>query len=616
MREHAVHSLCPSRSRLRLPSSMEDGDNDPQLHWQAHAVHSFLLGCGLLSVMGCGVEVDAASQDDRDAVNVQAADLRLLRHRHQRRNVDLESVQQVDAADIADGDYEGFERADLSDALLHGRRATQSSSEERARACALDPRVELGLVSLETCVGGELFFRADFGGNGRTCGSCHPAANNFTVDASFIATLLDSDPLFVAEFDPALEQLEKPELLRKFGLFVVNPDGNDDPTNRFTMRSASHTLSLQTSITPAQVPGDGTILDGTTLPPLHRLGWSGDGAPGDGEMRDFALGAIEQHAPRSLGRVAGVDFEVPPDEDLDRMAKFQLGLGRTNELELSAIRVSDSRADRGRINLMTGTARDCNNCHSNGGANIIVTNLETGEAGTTNFNFNIGTERARLGLLDEAGVPFDGGFGREPFDSDGDGETDSFGNGDFNGQPLIEAADTGPYFHTHAFETLEDAIGFYRSEAFGDSPVGQTPLPGDPAGPLRLSDDDVLDLGRFLRVLNAAFNCQLAMQRLAGAMRIGETFGNRFISIQRGLLAYANVELLDAIEVLSAVPYLGIPAQIELHRARKLLHWTSSAVDRGQRMAQTAAALALVSDANATLGAGIHFELGEANLMF
>lgn len=41
-------------------------------------------------------------------------------------------------------------------------------------ACASDPRVAVGVVDIDTCVGADLFFRAPFGGNGRTCATCHP----------------------------------------------------------------------------------------------------------------------------------------------------------------------------------------------------------------------------------------------------------------------------------------------------------------------------------------------------------------------------------------------------------------------------------------------------------
>src|SRR3989442_14252268 len=55
--------------------------------------------------------------------------------------------------------------------------------------------------------GARLFFEETFRGNGRTCGTCHPANNNFTIDPEFIAALPANDPLFVAEFNPALAQL-------------------------------------------------------------------------------------------------------------------------------------------------------------------------------------------------------------------------------------------------------------------------------------------------------------------------------------------------------------------------------------------------------------------------
>ena len=52
--------------------------------------------------------------------------------------------------------------------------------------------------------GATLFFEGRFGGNGRTCGTCHPASNNFDDRSEFITTLPPNDPLFVAEFNPAL----------------------------------------------------------------------------------------------------------------------------------------------------------------------------------------------------------------------------------------------------------------------------------------------------------------------------------------------------------------------------------------------------------------------------
>lgn len=75
--------------------------------------------------------------------------------------------------------------------------------------------------------GRRLFVHETFGGNGRTCATCHVESNNFTVDPALIATLPPSDPLFVAETNPALATLENSELLRRFGLILVNADGFD-----------------------------------------------------------------------------------------------------------------------------------------------------------------------------------------------------------------------------------------------------------------------------------------------------------------------------------------------------------------------------------------------------
>ena len=71
------------------------------------------------------------------------------------------------------------------------------------QTCSQDPRVVQGVVAQNVCVGAELFFRDQFGGNGRSCGSCHPADNNYTIDPDFIAQLPGSDPLP----DPRSEEL-------------------------------------------------------------------------------------------------------------------------------------------------------------------------------------------------------------------------------------------------------------------------------------------------------------------------------------------------------------------------------------------------------------------------
>jgi hypothetical protein len=138
----------------------------------------------------------------------------------------------------------------------------------------------VSLAQLDALVdeGERLFFNETFGGNGRTCGTCHPAENNLTIDPAFIATLPADNPLFVAEFMPALNfeqngglRFENPVLMRQFALIVENLDGFEDPANKFTMRSVSHVFAQALSIAPS--PDDGT--DPSVL---ARTGWSGDGA--------------------------------------------------------------------------------------------------------------------------------------------------------------------------------------------------------------------------------------------------------------------------------------------------------------------------------------------------
>lgn len=101
--------------------------------------------------------------------------------------------------------------------------------------------------------GGELFFKETFGGNGRTCGTCHPAENNFTLDPAFIAKLPARDPLFVAEFNPALKSgFESPALMREFALIRENLDGQDDLENKFVMRGIPHVLAMRNSVASPQ----------------------------------------------------------------------------------------------------------------------------------------------------------------------------------------------------------------------------------------------------------------------------------------------------------------------------------------------------------------------------
>jgi hypothetical protein len=127
------------------------------------------------------------------------------------------------------------------------------------------------------------------------------------------------------------QNFEKPRLMRQAGLILENLDGFDDLSRKFVMRGVPHTLAMNTSLTPA-------TFDGTTIPPKDRTGWSGDGSPGQGTLREFAIGAVTQHFTKTLNRVPGVDFRLPTPHELDAMEAFQRFLGRSEDPKLDKLK--------------------------------------------------------------------------------------------------------------------------------------------------------------------------------------------------------------------------------------------------------------------------------------
>lgn len=380
-----------------------------------------------------------------------------------------------------------------------------------------------------------IFFNETFGGNGRTCGTCHPARNNFTLDPAFIATLPPTDPLFVAEFNPDLKKnFENPTLMRQFALILENLDGFDDLEKKFVMRGVPHVLAQRTSVNSSQGP---------------RTGWSGDGAPGDGSLRSFATGAVIQHFTRTLNRVPGVDFRLPTEAELDALEAFMLSLGRQQDLILP-LALKGTVAKRGQAIFLDNQLGKCNLCHANAGA---TANFGGGNIG--NANFNTGVENLPDQPADLTGErnPPDDGFGRP-------------GDGTFNTPPLVEAADTGPFFHNNAVETIEGAVAFYNGDAFNKSPSGLALAKTDPRGVgIRLDATQVVAVAAFLRVLNALENIRQSIELLESSAALG--IADRLEA--RELLQRAASETQDSIRVLDGAG-LHPEAVSHLRKAEKL----------------------------------------------
>jgi hypothetical protein len=366
--------------------------------------------------------------------------------------------------------------------------------------------------------GRNIFFNETFGGNGRTCGTCHRAENNLTIDPAFIATLPDTDPLFVAEFNPALnENFENTKLLRGFAIILENLDGFDDLKIKFVRRGVPHTFGLRNSV--ASNTGGHT-------------GWGGDGAPGDKSVRSFATGAVIQHFTKTLNRIPGVDFRLPTDEELDALEAFQLSSGLQQELILP-LKLKSVVALRGQEIFNDRETGKCFVCHSNAGANA---NPEFFGANAGNMNFNTGVENLpdKPTDLTKEYTPRDDGFGTP-------------GDGTFNTPSLVEAAETGPFFHNNSVETIEGAVAFYDGESFNNSPAAHL-LDSLTGSTIELDATHIVAIASFLRVINALENIRQSTEFLNSYMT-GKYSGNEEFS---KLPTRAADEADDAIRVLSS----------------------------------------------------------------
>jgi hypothetical protein len=154
------------------------------------------------------------------------------------------------------------------------------------------------------------------------------------------------------------------------------------------------------------------------------------------------------------------------------------------------------------------------------------------DAGNLNFNTGVADLPDKPANLTGEFIPPDDGFGTP-------------GNGEFNTPSLIEAADTGPFFHNNAIETIEGAVAFYNGDTFNNSPAGQF-LINAMGSDINLEATQVEQVAAFLRVINALENIRLGKEFLLSYAE-RDFLGNvRY----QDLIGQARFEIEDAVTVL------------------------------------------------------------------
>jgi cytochrome c peroxidase len=382
--------------------------------------------------------------------------------------------------------------------------------------------------------GANLFNNETFLGNGRTCATCHQASDNFRLSPAGIqsrfATLASPansfDPLFIGEFKPSSFDagfdfnlntlvltspvatpspctgelsgvittsnggLGKVLALVDSTTYLVYGGINPTMTGTVTDGVCSGTVASITAGNLAVSPSSpvqgiedprimrtrGLILeniDGFANPPVFRksphllnlsrtapFGLSGN-IP---DLQSFITGAVIQHFPRTLARNSSgpnPDFRLPtPDETAAieaflRAQEFPAG-NDPNKFDLDRY-ATTSLQRQGRAQFFgTPASPNCSICH--GGPVLAETTVSIqGKPIGVNASFNTGAANNLIGGI----VPC------EPASTN----TGACNSREFNVPPLFNLNNLGPFFHNASDTTLSNAVAFYNSGQFFNSPA-------------------------------------------------------------------------------------------------------------------------------------------------
>ncbi|MGH8589452.1 MAG: choice-of-anchor D domain-containing protein, partial [Gammaproteobacteria bacterium] len=254
-----------------------------------------------------------------------------------------------------------------------------------------------------------------------------------------------------------LNDLERPTLLSGGrALILENIDGFANPP---VMRASPHLLNLA-----------------LTAP----YGLSGE-IP---DLQAFATGAVRQHLPRRLDRTENatanqsetLDFRIPTAAERQAMEAFMQTIFLPADRDFDLDRFATTEAQKRGGDLFFGAAK-CSICHS--GAVLAQSDGRLDTTAGVNEAFNTGVADLPINTTD--GLP------REP-------ATGSANTREFSVPPLFGVKNTAPFFHDNSVATLREAVEFYDSRQFVNSPAGQR------VGPINLSNPQtVADLLAFLR---------------------------------------------------------------------------------------------------------------------
>jgi hypothetical protein len=390
-------------------------------------------------------------------------------------------------------------------------------------------------TATQAVVGSNLFNKETFGGNGRTCASCHVSTLNLgltpaNIQSRFATLSTTFDPLFLGETTVNLNTLvvtspvstgtrgkrdlegvitgaggSKAKVISKFiaqgsstirylvygGLSpqlagtISDTNGNSatfssitagtlacsaggSPTATCTNQLESP-LRMRTSNDSTNFPqGRSLILeniDGFTVPHssnhVFRKSPNLDNAKltspfglsglvgGAATLGDFATGAVKQHFPRTIDRVSGVDFRLPTAAETAALDAFQQtrSVPANENFDLNLFATTTAQI-AGRAAFF-GSAK-CSKCHS---GTVLATTDGSIAGKTGNANFNTGVDNAPINVAIDL-LP-----------------TEASGLREFNTPALFNVKNHSPFFHNGAVATVHQAVEFYSSSAFINSPA-------------------------------------------------------------------------------------------------------------------------------------------------